>query len=69
MLNSKFEKAIFRSMRLTRDFQNYERLVDGTSKLVIQRRLFHEKLRTSLRVSFAMYPCTSMYQARAAGGA
>ena len=69
MLNIKFEKAIFRSVRLTRDFQNYERLVDGTRKLVIPRRLFHEKLRTSRRVSFAMYPCTSMYQARAAGGA
>ena len=77
MLNIKFEKAIFRSVRLTRDFQNYERLVDGTRKLVIPRRLFHEKLRTSRRVSFAlyivylcnsMYPCTSMYQARAAGG-
>ena len=50
MLNSKFEKAIFRSVRLTRDFQNYERLVDGTRKLVIPRRLFQEKLRTSRRV-------------------
>lgn len=39
-LNSAFEKAIFRSVRLTRDFQNYERLVDGTPKLVIPRRLF-----------------------------
>ena len=54
MLNSKFEKAIFRSVRLTRDFQNYERLVDGTRKLVIPRRLFHEKLRTSRRVSYAI---------------
>ena len=51
MLNSKFEKAIFRSVRLTRDFQNYERLVYGTRKLVIPRRLFQEKLRTSRRVS------------------
>jgi hypothetical protein len=50
MLNSKFEKAIFRSVRLTRDFQNCERLVDGTRKLVIPRRLFNEKLRTSRRV-------------------
>jgi hypothetical protein len=65
MLNSKFEKAIFRSVRLTRDFQNYERLVDGTRKLVIPRRLFHEKLRTSRRVSFAVYLGNSMYQARA----
>ena len=29
-LSCKFEKAIFRSVRLTRDFQNYECLVDGT---------------------------------------
>ena len=50
MLNSKFEKAIFRNVRLTRDFQNFEHLVDGTRKLIIPRRLFHEKLRTSRRV-------------------
>jgi hypothetical protein len=50
-LNSKFEKAIFRNVRLTRDFRNYERLVDGKTKLVIPRRLFSEKLRTSRRVS------------------
>ena len=49
-LNSKLEKAIFRNVRLTRDFKNYERLVDGTRKLVIPQRLFHEKLRTSNRV-------------------
>jgi hypothetical protein len=49
-LNSKFEKAIFRNVRLTRDFKNLERLVDGTRKLVIPRRLFYEKLRTSRRV-------------------
>lgn len=49
-LNSKFEKAIFRNVRLTRDFQNFERLVDGTRKLVIPRRLLSEKLRTSRRV-------------------
>ncbi len=45
-LRSKVEKAIFRSVRLTSDFRNYERLVDGTRKLVIPRRLFQEKLRT-----------------------
>ena len=50
-LNCKFEKAIFRSVRLTRDFKNYERLVEGTRKLVIPRRLFQEKLKTSRRVS------------------
>jgi len=49
-LNSKLEKAIFRNVRLTRDFQNFERLVDGTRKLVIPQRLFQEKLRTSNRV-------------------
>lgn len=54
-LNSKFEKAIFRNVRLTRDFNNLERLVDGTRKLVIPRRLFSEKLRTSRRVSFKIY--------------
>lgn len=49
-LNSKLEKAIFRNVRLTRDFQNFERLVDGTRKLVIPQRLFQEKIRTSNRV-------------------
>ena len=49
-LNNKLEKAIFRNVRLTRDFKNYERLVDGTRKLVIPQRLFQEKLRTSNRV-------------------
>ena len=52
-LSSKVEKAIFHSVRLTSDFRNYERLVDGTRKLVIPRRLFQEKLRTSRRVSAA----------------
>jgi hypothetical protein len=54
-LNSKFEKAIFRNVRLTRDFQNYERLIDGTLKLVIPRRLFQEKIKTSRRVSFIIF--------------
>jgi hypothetical protein len=54
-LNSKFEKAIFRNVRLTRDFKNLERLVDGTRKLVIPRRLFSEKLRTSRRVCIFLY--------------
>ena len=53
-LNNKLEKAIFRNVRLTRDFQNFERLVDGTRKLVIPQRLFHEKLRTSNRVRTAL---------------
>lgn len=50
-LNSKLEKAIFRNIRLTRNFQNYERLIDGRVKLVLPRRLFQEKLRTSKRVT------------------
>ena len=55
-LNNKLEKAIFRNVRLTRDFKNYERMVDGTQKLVIPHRLFQEKLRTSSRVT-----CTSFF--------
>jgi hypothetical protein len=54
-LNNKLEKAIFRNVRLTRDFKNYERMVDGTQKLVIPHRLFQEKLRTSNRV--CAVPC------------
>jgi len=50
MLNGKLEKAIFRNVRLTRDFRNYEHLVDGTVKLLIPKRLMNEKLRTSKRV-------------------
>jgi hypothetical protein len=53
-LNNKLEKAIFRNVRLTRDFKNYERLVDGTRKLVIPHRLFQEKLRTSNRVHLCL---------------
>ena len=50
LLNGKLEKAIFRNVRLTRDFRNFEKMVDGTCKLVIPRRLMMEKLRTSKRV-------------------
>tara|TARA_B100000902_G_C27285289_1_gene904073 strand:+ start:654 stop:1139 length:486 start_codon:yes stop_codon:yes gene_type:complete len=57
-LNGKLEKAIFRNVRLTRDFKNFEKLVDGTCKLVIPRRLMQEKLRTSKRVSFS-FVCVS----------
>jgi hypothetical protein len=56
MLNGKLEKAIFRNVRLTRDFKNYEKLVDGTPKLVIPRRLMQEKLRTSDRVNIYFCP-------------
>lgn len=50
-LNSKMEKVVFRDVRLTREFCNYETLADGTRKLRIPRRLLREKLRTSQRVS------------------
>ena len=56
MLNGKLEKAIFRNVRLTRDFKNYEKMVDGTPKLVIPRRLMQEKLRTSNRVFISLCP-------------
>ena len=49
-LNSKLEKAVFRNVRLTRDFHNYELLPDGTPKLRIPQRLLMEKYRTSTRV-------------------
>jgi len=49
MLNLKLEKAIFRSVRLCRDFKNCELLEDGTRKLRIPKRLLNEKLKTSCR--------------------
>ena len=53
----KLEKAIFRHIRLTRNFQNYELLEDGTKKLRIPLRLWLEKQRTSnkflVRLPFA----------------
>lgn len=49
MLNLKLEKAIFRHVRLCRDFKNYEMLEDGTKKLRIPQRLLNEKLKTSCR--------------------
>lgn len=48
-LNMRLEKAIFRHIRLNRDFQNLERLEDGTPKLRIPTRLLREKMRTSER--------------------
>jgi len=47
--NMKLEKAIFRHIRLTKNFCNVEVLPDGTKKLRIPLRLFNEKLRTSNR--------------------
>ena len=49
-LSSKLEKAVFRNVRLTRDFHNYELLPDGTPKLRIPQRLLMEKYRTFTRV-------------------
>ena len=43
----KLEKAIFRHIRLTRNFQNFELLEDGSKKLRIPLRLWLEKQRTS----------------------
>lgn len=48
-LNMKLEKAIFRHIRLTKNFCNLEILPDGTHKLRIPHRLFNEKIRTSNR--------------------
>mgnify|MGYP001170897754 CR=1 FL=1 len=48
-LNLKLEKAIFRHVRLCRDFNNCEMLEDGTKKLRIPCRLLKDKLKTSCR--------------------
>ncbi len=47
----KLEKAIFRHIRLTRNFQNFELLEDGRKKLRIPLRLLQEKQRTSNKFS------------------
>jgi len=47
----KLEKAIFRHIRLTRHFQNYELMDDGNKKLRIPIRLWKEKQRTSIKFS------------------
>ena len=56
MLNLKLEKAIFRHVRLCRDFNNSELLEDGTRKLRIPRRLLREKLKTSCRFQVSAIP-------------
>jgi len=65
-LNMRLEKAIFRHIRLTKNFCNVEVLPDGTRKLRIPQRLFHEKLRTSHRFEvFAVcVVCASGYSER-----
>ena len=57
MLNLKLEKAIFRHVRLCRDFNNSELLEDGTRKLRIPRRLLREKLKTSCRFQVSAIDC------------
>ena len=47
--NLKLEKAIFRHVRLSRDFDNQELLEDGTPKLRIPVRLMREKVKSSIR--------------------
>lgn len=47
--NLRLEKAIFRNVRLSRDFSNEELLEDGTPKLRIPVRLMNEKLKSSIR--------------------
>jgi hypothetical protein len=53
----KLEKAIFHHIRLTRNFQNYELLEDGTKKLRIPLRLWLEKQRTSNKFLVRLPPC------------
>ncbi len=53
----KLEKAIFRHIRLTRHFQNYELLEDGTKKLRIPLRLWLEKQRTSTKFLVGVLVC------------
>jgi len=52
----KLEKAIFRHIRLTRNFQNYELMEDGNKKLRIPIRLWKEKQRTSTKFSVRSHP-------------
>lgn len=48
-INLRLEKAIFRRVRLCKNFCNVEYMEDGTEKLRIPSRLLREKQRTSLR--------------------
>lgn len=48
-ISAKLEKAVFRHIRLTRNFENKETLEDGTKKLRIPMRLLLEKKKTSQR--------------------
>lgn len=58
----KLEKAIFRHIRLTRNFQNYELMEDGNKKLRIPIRLWKEKQRTSTKFSVRLSLCVFIYE-------
>jgi hypothetical protein len=60
----KLEKAIFRHIRLTRNFQNYELMEDGNKKLRIPIRLWKEKQRTSTKFSVRLRAHMQKYSAR-----
>jgi hypothetical protein len=49
-LSQKLEKAVFRNVRLTREFANRELLLDGSAKLRIPLRLLREKMRAACKV-------------------
>lgn len=49
-MTNRMEKAVFRNVRLNRNFANFERLADGTVKLRLPLRLLNEKLRASSKV-------------------
>ena len=70
--NLRLEKAIFRHVRLSRDFDNKELLEDGTPKLRIPVRLMREKVKSSIRfqvprvcvsIQFACCQCSSIKSA------
>ena len=48
-INQRLEKAIFRHIRLTKNFNNVEKLENGQTKLRIPIRLLSQKIKTSQR--------------------
>jgi len=48
-MTQRLEKAVFRNVRLTKDFINVEVLEDGTRKLRIPTRLLEAKKKSSIR--------------------
>lgn len=50
----RLEKAVFRHVRLTKNFDNIKMLEDGTLKLRIPTRLLREKKRTSCRLKVCL---------------